>query len=143
MRRRETRHNEEWVTYPDGRKALLDTMKTPYWGPSGELIGVLGISCDITLRKRAEEALLKSSEEFRAMFELASIGMAQCDPQTGQWLRVNQKRCRITGYTAAEMLGMKVADITHPADREKDSGEFRRVVGGEVPDYRLEKRYVR
>jgi len=109
----------------------------------GKALRMMGTHTDISGRKRAEEALLKSSEEFRAMFEMASIGMAQCDPQTGQWLRVNQKICRITGYTAAEMLGMKVADITHPADREKDSGEFRRVVGGEVPDYRLEKRYVR
>ena len=52
------RHNEEWVTYPDGRKALLDTMKTPYLGPAGELIGELGISRDITEQKQAQEALL-------------------------------------------------------------------------------------
>jgi len=51
--RRKARHNEEWVTYPDGRKVLLDTLKTPYWGPTGELIGVLGISRDITEQKHA------------------------------------------------------------------------------------------
>ncbi|MEI8310793.1 MAG: PAS domain S-box protein [Verrucomicrobiota bacterium] len=109
----------------------------------GKALRMLGTHTDISGRKRAEEALLKSSEEFQTMFEMASIGMAQCDPQTGQWLRVNPKMCRITGYTAAEMLGMKVADITHPADREKDAEEFRRVVRGELPSYRLEKRYVR
>ena len=91
----------------------------------------------------AEDELLKSNEEFRAMFELASIGMAQCNPRTGQWLRVNQKMCRITGYSAAELLEMHVPDITHPEDRQKDSEEFQRVVRGEAPAYRLEKRYVR
>jgi len=48
-------NNEEWITYPDGRKALVDTLKTPYWGQDGSLIGILGISRDITTRKQAEE----------------------------------------------------------------------------------------
>ncbi|MEI7481970.1 MAG: PAS domain S-box protein [Elusimicrobiota bacterium] len=49
-----SRHNEEWVTYPDGGKFLLDTIKTPYRGPEGELVGILGLSRDITERKRTE-----------------------------------------------------------------------------------------
>ncbi|WP_172632568.1 PAS domain S-box protein [Methanohalophilus mahii] len=53
------RHNEEWITYPDGRKILLDMLKTPYRGPDGLLIGILGIGRDITERNRAEQALLK------------------------------------------------------------------------------------
>jgi PAS domain S-box-containing protein len=76
------------------------------------------------------------------MFELASIGMAKADPSTGQWLRVNQKMCAITGYTAAELLKMRVPDLTHPDDRQKDWEKFQRVVRGEASDYRLEKRYV-
>ena len=49
--------NEEWVTYPDGRRALLDTLKTPFLGRDGELVGLLGISRDITERNRMEEEL--------------------------------------------------------------------------------------
>ncbi len=52
---KESRHNDEWVRYPDGRRVLLDTLKTPYWGPDGSLIGILGISRDITERQKAEE----------------------------------------------------------------------------------------
>jgi len=44
----ETRHNEEWITYPDGRKILIDTLKTPYLRQDGELLGIIGISRDIT-----------------------------------------------------------------------------------------------
>jgi PAS domain S-box-containing protein len=93
--------------------------------------------------RQAEKERRESEEQLRAMFELASIGMAQADPRTGQWLRVNQKLCAITGYSAAEMLQMRVPELTHPDDRQKDGEQFARVVRGEAPDYRLEKRYVR
>ncbi|MGA2151920.1 MAG: PAS domain S-box protein [Geobacteraceae bacterium] len=46
---------EEWVTYPDGRRVLLDTLKVPFYGSDGEIQGLLGICRDITERKRAEE----------------------------------------------------------------------------------------
>ncbi|MEI6785003.1 MAG: PAS domain S-box protein, partial [Verrucomicrobiota bacterium] len=88
-------------------------------------------------------ARLQVEAEFRAMFEVASIGMGQADPRTGQLLRVNQKMCAITGYSAAELLGMRVSELTHPDDRQQDWEKFERVVRGEVSDYRLEKRYLR
>ena len=31
LKLKEARHNEEWVTYPNGKIILLDTIKTPYW----------------------------------------------------------------------------------------------------------------
>ncbi len=47
-------HNEEWVNYPDGRLVLLDTLKTPFYNQQGQLLGLIGISRDITERKQAE-----------------------------------------------------------------------------------------
>jgi two-component system, sensor histidine kinase and response regulator len=51
-------HNEEWFSCLDGRKILLETAKTPYLDQDGTLIGILGISRDITERKLADENLL-------------------------------------------------------------------------------------
>ncbi len=48
--------NEEWINFAgDGRRVLLETIKTPMYAADGTLIGVLGIGRDITERKKAEE----------------------------------------------------------------------------------------
>ena len=135
------RYEDKPLSTADGRRIDVEFVSNVYLVNRHKVI-----QCnirDITARKRADEKIRASEAEFRAMFEMASIGMAQADPRTGLWLRVNQKMCEITGYTADELLHKHIAELTHPDDRQQDSELFRRVVRGEAPDYRLEKRYLR
>ncbi|MGO8677866.1 MAG: PAS domain S-box protein [Limisphaerales bacterium] len=133
---------EERLTDAAGQTRILQTIKIPFVALGG-VPALLGCAVDITERKQVEEALRESEQQFRAMFEVAAIGMAQADPRTGHWLRVNRKMCEITGYSPEEMLRMVVSKITHPEDQQRDWEVFQRVVRGEAPDYRLEKRYLR
>jgi len=52
-----SRKNEENVTYPGGKKVVLETLKTPYHDYEGNIIGLIGISRDITERKHREEKI--------------------------------------------------------------------------------------
>ncbi|MBF0219115.1 MAG: response regulator [Gammaproteobacteria bacterium] len=55
--------NEEQVTFAsDGHQELLETLKTPFYSAAGELIGVLGISRDITEQRRTEESLRRAQK---------------------------------------------------------------------------------
>ena len=58
----QTIHVEQLVTYPNQRSALLDTLLTPFHSPDGALLGLLGVSRNITARKAAEEELRKAKE---------------------------------------------------------------------------------
>ena len=51
------RHNEEWISYPDGHRVLIETIKTPYRDIDGNLVGILGVSRDITERKQTENKI--------------------------------------------------------------------------------------
>ena len=130
-------------TRPSGEVRYYQKIKRPVWDNQGNLMHMIAISVDITDRKRVEDALRKSEEQFRVMFASASVGMGQSDPDTGRFLRVNQKMCDITGYSADELLQLHIPDITHPEDRDRDWLAFQSVVCGEVPSYRMEKRYIR
>ncbi len=55
-----THSNEEWVVYPDGTEVLLDTRKSPLRSGNGELIGLLGISRDITEQRNTLRLLEES-----------------------------------------------------------------------------------
>jgi len=124
----------------DGRHIAVEFVSNVY--QAGDIKVIQCNIRDITDRRRTEKNLRDSNEQFRAMFEMATIGMAMTDPETGAFLRVNQKLCEITGYTAGEMLMMSVRDITHRDDRDEDWAQFQRVVKVEHPDYHMEKRYL-
>lgn len=55
---------EEWITFADdGHRALVETIKTPMYDNSGNLIGVLGIGRDITERKNNENRIKNLLDE--------------------------------------------------------------------------------
>jgi len=110
------RHNEEWITYPDGRKVMLDTLKTPYWASDGTLIGILGISRDITARKESEDQL-KDSESFqRSLLENVSVGIVIIDPETRRIELVNTFASLLIGESPENIVGRKCHHYICPAN---------------------------
>jgi PAS domain S-box-containing protein len=97
---------------------------------------------EIEARERTEAALRESESRFRATFENAAVGIAHVAPD-GRWLHVNAVFSEITGYSREELLAHKFADITHPADLEKDWSQARRLLAGAIDSYALDKRYIR
>lgn len=51
------RRNEALVTYPNGKKVCLETLKAPYFDMDGNTIGIIGVSRDITERKEKEHEI--------------------------------------------------------------------------------------
>jgi PAS domain S-box-containing protein len=109
----------------------------------GRAAGVVGVSTDITERKRTEEELRESEERFRAFFETAAVGAAHADPATGRFLQVNEKLRRFLGYERDQLLRLTFRDVTHPDDRAREQEGLGRLLRGEIREYATEKRYVR
>lgn len=62
------RHNvsltyEQWLDYPDGRKACFEIRKVPYYDRVGKCHGLMGFGRDITERKRYQDALERASRD--------------------------------------------------------------------------------
>lgn len=62
------RHNvsltyEQWLVYPDGRKACFELRKVPFYDRVGKRHGLMGFGRDITERKRYQDALENASRD--------------------------------------------------------------------------------
>jgi PAS domain S-box-containing protein len=131
---------EFMVRRRDGATFRAFITDTPIYNDEGSLIGIVGVSTDITERKRAEEALRESEDRYRAIIDQATVGVGQAD-LNDNFTIVNQKYCDITGYSAAELLGMRIQDITHPDDMSRNTTLRERMFAEGVP-YEIEKRYI-
>src|SRR5262245_219191 len=131
------------VRQRDGTYRYVRAQGTPISNVDGSVREWIGTVVDIDGRKRADQELRTSEEEFRANFELAGIGQVQIDPKTGQLVRVNPRFCEMLGYSADELLKMNFLDITHPEDRQSNAAGIQSFLRGEIREYTIEKRYVR
>jgi PAS domain S-box-containing protein len=130
----------------DGTLVPVSLGISPIRGSSGALVGASVIARDRTERKRAEEALREVQEAFRIAFEDAPIGMAlfSVDPNAdGQLLEVNSSLCDITAYSPDELLRTSLHAVTHSLDQEQELALAEDLLAGRIPNYQLEKRFVR
>jgi PAS domain S-box-containing protein len=126
---------------PDGSLAWIATFGQPVRGDDGEIAGVIGISQEITGRKRAEEALREREEQLSAFISQTTAGFAQVDLD-GRFTLVNQRFCEIAGRSAEDLMQLRMQEITHPDDLPRNLPMFERAVREGIP-YTHEKRYIR
>jgi PAS domain S-box-containing protein len=131
-------HNEEWVTYPDGRRVLLDTLKTPLTNPEGQIGGLVGISRDITERKRAEEALRDSKGRLDLALSATGIGIWERD-LVGDKVVWDESIRSVFGLTAEELDDYTGALATRisPDDFKRIEEARRKAIDG-IEDFNLE-----
>jgi len=103
-------NKEERETWAGRRDTWVSTTKVPLRDEEGNVVGTFGISRDITERKRAEEALRLSEERHRTILQTAMDGFWITDRQ-GQLLDANDAYCQMSGYSAPELLAMRVTDL--------------------------------
>jgi len=100
------RHNEEWITYADGARILIDTYKAPLRDAAGQVIGILGISRDITERKRTEDLLRLREAHLSAIIE-NQPGLVWLKDAESRFLAVNHSFAQACGLQSPDRLTSK------------------------------------
>lgn len=94
-----------------------------------------------TQRAEAEEALRVSEERFRSLFEYSAGGTGVVDRDC-RFVQVNKAICDILGYSADELLGRHLSELTRADDWPETRHLLQELWAGERRSYTIEKRYI-
>ncbi len=108
------------------RKTVLTT-KIPWQDSSGKVLGLIGISRDITERKQLEEALLTSELRFRTLVDLAPVGIVETDPH-GSIILANAQWYALSGLNLQDRLVDNGSTTIHPDDLPKTQAVNQKMV---------------
>ncbi len=124
--------NEMRVRCKDGSYKWLDSVGGAIYDKNNKLIKIIGISRDITGKKKAEQNLKESEEMFRTIAEQSLMGIAIAQDNKIKYM--NKKIADIWGYSIEEIKEWQLEDVInaiHPDDRALVLGQLTRKQQGE------------
>jgi PAS domain S-box-containing protein len=101
----------------DGSPLVISDTSHYYYDKKGNIAGIEGIFMDITERKKMEENLRKSQQEFASLFKSSPDALVYLD-EKANILDVNSRFTKLFGYTLEEVKGRNIDDgMIHPTDK--------------------------
>jgi PAS domain S-box-containing protein len=130
------------VVWPDGSVHWISDKAKAFFDGDGRPLYMTGACADVTSRKEAAEAFRENAQRLRAIFNQAAIGIAVAGLD-GRFLDMNRRFSEILGYSEEELRAMTFMAISHPDDLPLTVTAVRQLLAGSIPEYSLEKRYLR
>ncbi len=141
---------EEEVTTPGKPPQLFLSTKSPMRGAAGQVVGLVGISVDISARKRAENELQRLNETLEQQVAQRTRERDRAWKLSQDLLLVAQMDSRIEavspawqtllGWEETELVGSFFLDLVHPEDRDATARETEQLASG-VSTHRFVNRY--
>ncbi|MBM4132196.1 MAG: PAS domain S-box protein [Nitrospira sp.] len=98
--------------------------------PEGEVVGVMGVSRDITEQKLAEERLRESEQRYRSFLETATDVIFTISP-AGVITSLNSAFDRYTGFPREDWIGKPYLALLHPEDADLSRRRFQQILTGQ------------
>src|SRR5688572_6254544 len=126
----------------DGVYRWFQSRGLPLRDAEGRIVRWYNLLTDIDDRKCAEDALHKSEERWRSVFENSAIGVALTDLR-GRFLATNSAYQKMLGYTDEEIGRLTFLELTHEDYRESNRQLVTELLEGKRRQFQIEKQYRR
>ena len=89
---------------------IIDACYVPVRDMNGRITQIVASGTDVTARRSAEEAVKRSDEQFRDLYESAPLAYFSA-ALDGTITRVNARTCELLGYSREELIGTSVLSL--------------------------------
>jgi len=133
---------EESIIDANGNKIYLETIKSPFWDESGQVIGTIGVARNINDRKKAEMELAEERSRLDFIISGTNVGTWEWNVQTGETI-FNERWAEIIGYTLEAISPVTIdkwIKFVHPDDLNLSNELLQKHFNGELDYYECEAR---
>lgn len=115
----------ERTTRPDGSRHVVSTTKLPRKNSRDQIVGIMGITRDITLRALENEQYIKEQKRIEEDLRELNMALANAMPGisrldiNGHYIYINQLYAEPMGYRPEELVGSNWLITVHPADQKQ------------------------
>lgn len=130
------------IMWPDKTVRWLSSTGDVICNAQGEAVRMLGVTQDITELVESEKAREKSHAYYQSLFDnsLYAIAIIGSDLKFKQ---VNSALCTLLEYSEEELINhCSFRELTYPDDLSACEVEIKRLIGGDIHHYQMEKRYI-
>jgi len=137
-----TAHDDQFLVTKDGRPLWVQASAQPLVLDSGEVIGIVGVSHDVTELRLAQQAVEDLARHLSLVLEAGRMGTWRWDRASGliEWDAPHEALYGLAPGTFGGRLDDYVA-LIHPDDRQATVESFTRAVE-QAQDYQLRHRIV-
>ncbi len=103
---------------------------------------IVGVTVSSKQGKLDERALRDVDARFRAIFQMANVGVSIVE-RSGKYLMINPQWAQSLGYELQEMQCQTYEQVIPLDELEETRAKFRALLDGKIEKYRIEKRFVK
>ncbi|MGO8949972.1 MAG: PAS domain S-box protein, partial [Ktedonobacterales bacterium] len=93
-----------------GREQIASVTGAPLRDASGEVVGAVLVTRDVTEQRRLEQELMERANEIESIFEADADGVTFFDPE-GRTVRMNSAQLRLLGYDVADTVDTLLPEL--------------------------------
>ena len=141
--KRETDEYEQRFIRRDGRIVVGNGRFRLIRDVAGKPQYIVGLTEDITERKRSQEALQEREQLFRTIFENSHVGISLYNVRKAQYF-TNRALHEMLGCTHEDLDSVEKWDqIVHPDERAAGAERYAKLLGGDCDKDEWEQRFIR
>nr|WP_319374633.1 PAS domain S-box protein [uncultured Methanobacterium sp.] len=119
-----------------------EVILNPLHDINGEIVGISGVSRDLTEHKMLKKELNEVDELFQNLYNNAQLGIVIGDTK-GHIINCNSAFEDMLGYSLEELQNMSFEEFTHPDFVSEEMSKLESLRNGKIKFFEMEKKFIR